>query len=108
MPVVVDKASCRQCVMRVLPDPGGPTIMMPCRTKVVSYSCTTLMDHDGCITRFSPSTTVVNALFSSVCSMPAGMPSAGKRSDSKDKNSGTSCATSLDRFMSRSVLISNA
>lgn len=55
-----------------------------------------------------PSTTAVRAFFNSACSCPSGIPSAGNKSLINERNNGTSCATSFDRFMSLNVLIRSA
>ena len=56
LPVCSDSTAASDSMMVVLPPPAAPTSMMPCRTRVVSYSWMTLLTHPGWYTSFSRST----------------------------------------------------
>lgn len=87
-----------------LPDPVGPTSMMPWRTWYVSYSCTHLDSHEGCACSPRSFTCLATAAStSSKVALSAFTP--GNRSSMRDRKRGTSSATNLDMFMSRSVRI---
>mmetsp|Transcript_29254 Transcript_29254/g.72343 ORF Transcript_29254/g.72343 Transcript_29254/m.72343 type:complete len:245 (+) Transcript_29254:3147-3881(+) len=86
----------------VLPAPVGPTSMMPWRTWYVSYSCTHLDSQLGCsCSPLEVTTLAIAASTSGNTALSALMP--GKMSSMREINSGTSSATNLDMFMSRSV-----
>mmetsp|Transcript_9300 Transcript_9300/g.39101 ORF Transcript_9300/g.39101 Transcript_9300/m.39101 type:complete len:245 (+) Transcript_9300:7149-7883(+) len=88
----------------VFPEPVGPTSMIPWRTWYVSYSCTHLASQVGCSCRpLAVATLAIAASTSGNVALSAFVP--GKMSSMSDRNSGTSSATNLDMFMSRSVRI---
>ena len=90
--------------MAVFPAPVGPTSMIPCLTWYVSYSCTHFASQLGCSCRpFLVATSRIAASTSGNTALSASMP--GKMSPMRDLNRGTSSATNLDMFMSRSVRI---
>jgi hypothetical protein len=106
-PSTATSAACSVSMMRDLPPPAGPVSMMPWRTRHVSCSCTTLATHAGWNTSLLSATTARIADSMDGYSRLGGGAHAGNRSASMHRNSGTSCATSLDRFMSRSVRYSS-
>ena len=86
-----------------LPLPAVPVSMMPWRTRQVSCSWMTLLTQLGCM--MSLLSVMLARMAASMLgySRLGGGASAGKRSASMLRKRGTSCATSLERFMSRSV-----
>ena len=92
---------------RDLPTPDGPTSMSEWRTSDISYSWITLARHAVERCRLSSG---------SLRERPPRAPCApcfsalrpGKRSSISERKSGTSSATNLERFMSRSVRISSS
>mmetsp|Transcript_25628 Transcript_25628/g.73725 ORF Transcript_25628/g.73725 Transcript_25628/m.73725 type:complete len:248 (+) Transcript_25628:1979-2722(+) len=97
----------RICAISVLPQSVGPTSMKPCRTRDVSYNWMTFSIHvSQSISLCSlsnarePSSMFLYTFF-------GGSVTLGKMSFNNAKNSGTSSATNLDRFMSRTVRMNN-
>lgn len=60
----------------LFPDPGGPTVITPCRTSVVSYSWMTFRHHEGC--GISPSFSMDAFVAASTLKGPEGECSGGQ------------------------------
>ena len=103
-PWSIDSASVRHSVMVVFPAPAGPTSMIPCLTKLVSYSWMHLLSQGPCFCKPFLSATSHRALWTSGNSA-LGALRPMKRSSKRERKRGTSSATNLDMFMSLSVLI---
>ena len=91
--------------MRVLPVPDGPTTMSEWRTSAISYTCTILARQSAWRCRSSAAMDLSIAVSIVACDARAAL-TPGKRSSMSERKSGTSSATNLERFMSRSVRIS--
>ena len=92
--------------MRDLPVPDGPTSMSEWRTSDISYVWMTLSTHVSSGCRLSSGMRFASEASTTGCFIEAAL-RPGKRSSISERKSGTSSATNLERFMSRSVRISS-
>ena len=103
IPSLSCNVSLRHLKIQDFPPPEGPTSMIPCLTFVVSYNCFTFKIQSSWWTRPYFSTTVLSMASSLGYSPLGGGLIPGNKSANNDKKSGTSWATSLERFISRTV-----
>ena len=92
----------RHSTTRVLPVPDGPTSMSEWRTSDISYVWMILSTHVSIGCRLSSGRRFSSDASTALCFIGAAL-RPGKRSSMSERKSGTSSATNLDRFMSRSV-----